>query len=349
MAVKKKPAGKAATKKAALTEGKQRQAVKPASTREPKAAPQAPKKARKPRADKGTKVAQPVSLRDHVHQAPPDQAVTGAPIDQHPTLWIVGRYYGETWDFQGVFRTEAEAVAACVDGDWFVAPAVLGELLPAATTKWPGCYSPKAEPHVAAIATGLGLPAEQVASDLASAAPVRHFDRAEDEPAGDTLHKVGDRVWVSVACPVPGAGGQHGTVVDILAHDQGFHVALDNGTDPVIDGEYLHPSVPPRQAETEASHREYRWGLVAVCLVVLAFVVVSMSGCAPAPKPQAPESKPDQCLRAQLLKECLSTVPAGPQVAGKYNDWAEVVDECSDAAYYASFRKVDVIPKECMP
>lgn len=106
-------------------------------------------------------------------------------LTQHPTLWIVGRFYAETWDFQGVFWNEPEAVAACVDDTWFVAPAQIGVALPVEPQPWPGLYYP--------------VP------------PV------EEQPAGATA----------------------------------------------------------------ADHRAYRWGLVAVCLVVLAAIGFGLAGCAP--------------------------------------------------------------------
>lgn len=46
----------------------------------------------------------------------------------------------------------------------------------------------------------------------------------------------------------------------------------------------------------------------------------------------------DQQERQRIFKECLSLLPAGP-VSTQYNDWAEVVSECEDAAYYQSLVK----------
>lgn len=56
----------------------------------------------------------------------------------------------------------------------------------------------------------------------------------------------------------------------------------------------------------------------------------------------------DQCLRAKLFQECLSAVPKGPDVT-TYNDWAEVLAECENHAYYAS-RRTDrtAVTKECL-
>lgn len=70
-------------------------------------------------------------------------------------------------------------------------------------------------------------------------------------------------------------------MVDILAHDQGYHVALENGSDPVIASEYLHPSTPPRHSEQEEHGRQYIWGVVAVCVMILAGIGVLMTGLVP--------------------------------------------------------------------
>lgn len=71
-------------------------------------------------------------------------------------VWIVGRvffdppaiirdppdkerYHGVLpWTFQGVFLTEEEAIAACRDYLYFVAPAKVGEPLPHEPCEWPG-------------------------------------------------------------------------------------------------------------------------------------------------------------------------------------------------------------------
>lgn len=47
----------------------------------------------------------------------------------------------------------------------------------------------------------------------------------------------------------------------------------------------------------------------------------------------SPQHKLDQELRRELFKECLKLVPEGPK-STKYNDWAEVIDECGNEAYY---------------
>lgn len=59
-----------------------------------------------------------------------------------------------------------------------------------------------------------------------------------------------------------------------------------------------------------------------------------------------PSTAADQCLRHKLFLECLAAVPAGPTKA-EYNDWAEIVSECSSHAYYASLRRAALIKPEC--
>jgi hypothetical protein len=64
------------------------------------------------------------------------------------TLWVCGKLLAtgpDAWEFQGVFSTEALAVAAC-DGrpDYFIAPIALDFVVPDARAEWPGAYSPAA-------------------------------------------------------------------------------------------------------------------------------------------------------------------------------------------------------------
>lgn len=62
-------------------------------------------------------------------------------------LWIVGKSLGllNTWEFQGVFESEALAVAACRDRNYFIAPAVLNRTLPDESIAWDGLRWPVAE------------------------------------------------------------------------------------------------------------------------------------------------------------------------------------------------------------
>lgn len=78
-----------------------------------------------------------------------------------------------------------------------------------------------------------------------------------------------------------------------------------------------------------------------IYILFLLIILILISACTDEQK-----SGPDQCLRAQLFKDCMGSLPAGPQET-KYNDWAEVVAECESTAYYQSIRPFTAIKKEC--
>lgn len=73
-------------------------------------------------------------------------------------------------------------------------------------------------------------------------------------------------------------------------------------------------------------------------VIMLALAVLVLSGC------DQPERKPayvqDQELRRAIFKECLESVPKGPEQTIT-NDWAEVVDNCGDQANRMSTVTVD--------
>lgn len=56
--------------------------------------------------------------------------------------------------------------------------------------------------------------------------------------------------------------------------------------------------------------------------------VIALAGCDESKR--QPEVV-DQALRQQIFMECLRTVPQGPKTTVS-NDWAEVVEQCDDAA-----------------
>ena len=56
----------------------------------------------------------------------------------------------------------------------------------------------------------------------------------------------------------------------------------------------------------------------------------------------------DQCMRVELFKSCMASLPAGPQ-STHYNDWDDVVDSCESAAYYQSQRKKSQVKESCRP
>ncbi len=77
--------------------------------------------------------------------------------------------------------------------------------------------------------------------------------------------------------------------------------------------------------------------------VTIIAAVLCLAGCGEYASPE-----PDQCLRAELFKSCMASLPAGP-VATMYNDWDEVVSTCGNVAYYQSLRRKESIAKECRP
>lgn len=76
--------------------------------------------------------------------------------------------------------------------------------------------------------------------------------------------------------------------------------------------------------------------------VVLVTISTMILGCS------VPESSngTDQCLRQELFSKCLAELPKGPD-STNYNDWAEVVSSCQNAAYYHSIRKLEFVKPEC--
>ncbi len=64
---------------------------------------------------------------------------------------------------------------------------------------------------------------------------------------------------------------------------------------------------------------------------LLILSIILLAGC------EVKRQRANQELRSKLFFECLEKIPKGPERT-KYNDWAEVVDECGDQAYYMSLR-----------
>lgn len=67
-------------------------------------------------------------------------------------------------------------------------------------------------------------------------------------------------------------------------------------------------------------------------LAIIISVALLLSAC---DQPKYPLYETDQVKRAEIFQACLKAVPPGP-ARTTYNDWAEVVNECADAAYYQS-------------
>lgn len=68
--------------------------------------------------------------------------------------------------------------------------------------------------------------------------------------------------------------------------------------------------------------------------IVLFAATLLLAGCA---KPDAKESDALSAAKAAYRKEifddCMSRLPAGPQIT-HYNDWDEVVSTCDNVSYY---------------
>ncbi len=77
-------------------------------------------------------------------------------------------------------------------------------------------------------------------------------------------------------------------------------------------------------------------------IVFALMAMILVVGCGPVPEDRIP----DQCIRNDLFRQCLSVVPVGPVVTHE-NDWAAVVKECSNVAYYQSLRKKSIITPAC--
>ncbi len=70
--------------------------------------------------------------------------------------------------------------------------------------------------------------------------------------------------------------------------------------------------------------------------LILAAVTSALAGCAQSSdtrdtRPYDPMAR--SIYRDQLFNDCMKALPAGPQ-STRYNDWAEVVDECDSNSFY---------------
>ncbi|WEM34480.1 hypothetical protein [Xanthomonas phage X1] len=83
--------------------------------------------------------------------------------------------------------------------------------------------------------------------------------------------------------------------------------------------------------------------------LIALMLVLSLGGCVSREEyiaEQESKTTNDQCLRNQIFQQCLATIPPGPQKT-VYNDWNEVVSECSSVAYYQSLRVRSQVKPEC--
>lgn len=76
-------------------------------------------------------------------------------------------------------------------------------------------------------------------------------------------------------------------------------------------------------------------------VIILALLCLCIVGCAKDPTV-------DQRVRAEQFHACLASLPAGP-VQTKYNDWAEIISECSSYAYYVALQDENLIPIKAIP
>ena len=79
--------------------------------------------------------------------------------------------------------------------------------------------------------------------------------------------------------------------------------------------------------------------ITTTVVLVCSFVLM---GC------QEPSKGPDQCLRQEIFKQCMASLPKGPQsLTATGNDWDEVVNSCDSSAYRHSIRRAEAIKPEC--
>ena len=79
--------------------------------------------------------------------------------------------------------------------------------------------------------------------------------------------------------------------------------------------------------------------ITTTVVLVCSFVLM---GC------QEPSKRPDQCMRQEIFKQCMASLPKGPQsLTATGNDWDEVVNSCDSSAYRQSIRRAEAIKPEC--
>lgn len=78
---------------------------------------------------------------------------------------------------------------------------------------------------------------------------------------------------------------------------------------------------------------------ILTCAGIAATVL--LGGC------EANQVQPDQCLRQEIFKQCMSAIPQGPTHLTDTDNWGKVIDKCENAAYYQSKRQITQIKPEC--
>lgn len=77
-------------------------------------------------------------------------------------------------------------------------------------------------------------------------------------------------------------------------------------------------------------------------LVMIALAVNVLAGCA---QTDDATTHVDQCLRREIMMQCIATVKNG--AVSTHKDLGPMVNECQSAAYYQSLRRGSSIKPEC--
>lgn len=73
------------------------------------------------------------------------------PLEYLMQVWIIGKSVrdcedGQVWEFGGVFGSREKAEGACLNVNYFCAPAIIDEIIPDGKEPWPECYRPNVSP-----------------------------------------------------------------------------------------------------------------------------------------------------------------------------------------------------------
>lgn len=77
--------------------------------------------------------------------------------------------------------------------------------------------------------------------------------------------------------------------------------------------------------------------IIKKLMVALLFITI-LSACA-----ESDESVPDNCLRAEIFKQCMAAIPNNLHDA----NFSLSINACDSAALYQSKRRTSLIKKEC--
>lgn len=81
--------------------------------------------------------------------------------------------------------------------------------------------------------------------------------------------------------------------------------------------------------------------------ILAAVLLICLAACGPGQAlDPAPRWGNDQCLRAELFKSCMASVPKGPDITYE-NPWHKVIDSCAAAAYSQSWRELKNVSPNC--